>query len=239
MWSSDVSLICAWINCWVNNREAGNLRSHRAHYDVNVMFNKLDMFKRMSQFIWDGQKLIWMLFQHENNFVEHSKSRAPWACREWRFGAGKWVARIFKHTGLAGKFSITPNGHFGLFRAYGYGKPFGFLFSISRYRELFSDIGNWNSRYREINFRYREMIDFPISRNDFRISGIDFPISGNVLHMICRYREINSRYPKIATRQKQVTPPPCNTALPHRPLSTMAPSYTGPICLWRPSLRLQ
>ena len=124
-------------------------------------------------------------------------------------------------------------------RAYGYGKPFGFLFSISRYRELFSDIGNWNSRYREINFRYREMIDFPISGNDFRISGIDFPISGNVLHMICRYREINSRYPKIATRQKQVTPPPCNTALPHRPLSTMAPSYTGPICLWRPSLRLQ
>ena len=31
-----------------------------------------------------------------------------------------------------------------------YGKPFGFLFSISRYRELFSDIGNSNSRYRKI-----------------------------------------------------------------------------------------
>ena len=31
-----------------------------------------------------------------------------------------------------------------------YGKPFGFLFSISRYRKLFSDIGNSNSRYREI-----------------------------------------------------------------------------------------
>ena len=62
-----------------------------------------------------------------------------------------------------------------------YGKPFGFLFSISRYRELFPDIGNSNSRYREINFRYREMVDFPISGNDFRISGIDFPISGNVL----------------------------------------------------------
>ena len=31
------SLICAWINCWVNNREAGDLRSHRAHYDVTVM----------------------------------------------------------------------------------------------------------------------------------------------------------------------------------------------------------
>ena len=31
------SLICAWINDWVNNREAGDLRRHRAHYDVNVM----------------------------------------------------------------------------------------------------------------------------------------------------------------------------------------------------------
>ena len=31
------SLICAWINGWVNNGEAGDLRSHRAHYDVIVM----------------------------------------------------------------------------------------------------------------------------------------------------------------------------------------------------------
>ena len=31
------SLICARINGWVNNREAGDLRRHRGHYDVNVM----------------------------------------------------------------------------------------------------------------------------------------------------------------------------------------------------------
>ena len=31
------SLICVWINGWVNNREAGDLRRYRAHYDVNVM----------------------------------------------------------------------------------------------------------------------------------------------------------------------------------------------------------
>ena len=30
-------LICARINGWVNNREAGELRCHRAHYDVIVM----------------------------------------------------------------------------------------------------------------------------------------------------------------------------------------------------------
>ena len=31
------SLICAWINGWVNNGEAGDLRRHRTHYDVTVM----------------------------------------------------------------------------------------------------------------------------------------------------------------------------------------------------------
>ena len=30
------SLICVWINGWVNNREAGDLRRYRAHYDVTV-----------------------------------------------------------------------------------------------------------------------------------------------------------------------------------------------------------
>ena len=31
------SLICAWINGWVNHHEAGDLRRYRAHYDVIVM----------------------------------------------------------------------------------------------------------------------------------------------------------------------------------------------------------
>ena len=31
------SLICAWINGWVNNGEAGDLRRHRTHYEVTVM----------------------------------------------------------------------------------------------------------------------------------------------------------------------------------------------------------
>ena len=39
-WSFDVFFhlrICVWINGWVNNREAGDLRRYRAHYDVIVM----------------------------------------------------------------------------------------------------------------------------------------------------------------------------------------------------------
>ena len=31
------SLICTWINSWGNNHEAGDLRCHRAHYDVTVI----------------------------------------------------------------------------------------------------------------------------------------------------------------------------------------------------------
>ena len=33
------SLIYAWMHGWVNNREAGDFRRHRAHYDVIVMMN--------------------------------------------------------------------------------------------------------------------------------------------------------------------------------------------------------
>ena len=31
------SMIWAWTNVWVNNQDAGDLRRHRAHYDVFVM----------------------------------------------------------------------------------------------------------------------------------------------------------------------------------------------------------
>ena len=31
------SLICAWTNIWPNNRDPGDLRRHRAHYDATVI----------------------------------------------------------------------------------------------------------------------------------------------------------------------------------------------------------
>ena len=39
------SMNCIWIKDWVNNREAGDLRRHRAHYDVTLM----PTLKRMIQ----------------------------------------------------------------------------------------------------------------------------------------------------------------------------------------------
>ena len=43
-------LICSWINDWVNNHEAGDLRRHRGHYDVNVM--RVPSVHVKSEFIW-------------------------------------------------------------------------------------------------------------------------------------------------------------------------------------------
>ena len=44
-WRGDLmfALICAWINRWVNNREAGDLRRHRDHYDVIVIVSEIDL----------------------------------------------------------------------------------------------------------------------------------------------------------------------------------------------------
>ena len=62
------------------------------------------------------------------------------------------------------------------------GNPNGFqLFIISRYRKLFSDIGNSNSRYREMISRYREF--------EFRISG-NMELISDIGNSISRYQEI-------------------------------------------------
>ena len=46
-----LSLIYAWINDWVKNRETGDLRRNRAHYDVSVMY--LEKNYRDVHCIWD------------------------------------------------------------------------------------------------------------------------------------------------------------------------------------------
>ena len=49
------SLICAWTNGWVNNRDAGYLRHHRAHYDVTVMLCRIVIQ-------WSGQPWVLSAF---------------------------------------------------------------------------------------------------------------------------------------------------------------------------------
>ena len=54
------SFICAWINGWVNNREAGDLRRDRAHYHVIVMgivcqkqISRAGTSNHIPQILWD------------------------------------------------------------------------------------------------------------------------------------------------------------------------------------------
>ena len=42
------SLICAWINCWVNNREASDLGRQRGRYDVIVMETRYQQIRNIS-----------------------------------------------------------------------------------------------------------------------------------------------------------------------------------------------
>ena len=74
------SVICAWINGWKHNREAGDLRRHRAHYDVNVMTKQRTylihpttlnfyctvkyniMFALSRQMIFHDQEIKYMIF---------------------------------------------------------------------------------------------------------------------------------------------------------------------------------
>ena len=42
------SLICVWINGWVNNREADDFRSYHAYYDVTVMTKSQNLVHNVS-----------------------------------------------------------------------------------------------------------------------------------------------------------------------------------------------
>ena len=61
------SLIYGWINTWVNNREAGDLRRHRGHYDVIVMVCSI------------GLHWVDMLVNHMSPKVTQISSKPPHA----------------------------------------------------------------------------------------------------------------------------------------------------------------
>ena len=50
------SLICVWINGWVNNRKAGDLRCYRSHYDVIVISHSAP---------WDVSSWLYILLSQD------------------------------------------------------------------------------------------------------------------------------------------------------------------------------
>ena len=61
------SLICTWINGRVNNREAGDLRRHRAHYDVSVIYSPLSQFLMSFLISLFFLVIISVLLRHNNS----------------------------------------------------------------------------------------------------------------------------------------------------------------------------
>ena len=52
------SLISAWTNGWANNREAGDLRRHRAHYDATLMITTKQSIKSILGLLCRQQRSI-------------------------------------------------------------------------------------------------------------------------------------------------------------------------------------
>ena len=91
------SLICVWINDWVNNREAGDLRRYRAHYDVIAMW--CVTFSLTSPFLLAASTPY---FTHVPVplLVCHKEDTCHQNCSVHPFRLHDWCAEVW-HIGLA------------------------------------------------------------------------------------------------------------------------------------------
>ena len=76
------SLICTWINGWVNNGEAGDLRLYQGHYDVTVMalgqcYDWLPWWWRSNQAKYVKIYITRNWWYINNNTKQH---KAMWSC---------------------------------------------------------------------------------------------------------------------------------------------------------------
>ena len=95
------SLICAWINGWVNNREAGDLRRHRAHYDVIVMMRWNDLTTLGLKLIINSNSLYYVTTVYRTTRTYICTTRAD-VCLQFqayiKFLGKKWLPTNFQWT---------------------------------------------------------------------------------------------------------------------------------------------
>ena len=101
------SLICAWINDWVSNQEAGDLRCHRTHYDVTVMVTSVrgilwEIYRLwhdtdvLDQHTWSGKvgfRLQYYYYYYNNFFKYHF----PPPCKLWIKDYHSFLYHMFIH----------------------------------------------------------------------------------------------------------------------------------------------
>ena len=84
------TLICVWINYWAKNREAGDLRRHRAHYGVTVMLQWHTL-----KFQQGTTYLGWILDSyHPNGGVDQGVRSVKKYCDYWGKLHG-WFSDLF------------------------------------------------------------------------------------------------------------------------------------------------
>ena len=84
-WALMFSLICVWINDWVNNREAGDLRRYRDHYDVIVMWFQGSLSPRVHELVIE---ILWS-FRRCNYYFDYSIRSKTCTCH------GSWNVVTF------------------------------------------------------------------------------------------------------------------------------------------------
>ena len=101
--ASMFSLICAWINSWFNNRECGDLRSNRAHYDVTEMaFSNSRWISSAPEYIANAISARWLYcirlaaMRRSQDLmctpsIEHCVLKI-----QWMHGKIDWVSKIWR-----------------------------------------------------------------------------------------------------------------------------------------------
>ena len=67
------SLICAWINRWISNGEASDLRYHRAHYDFTVILGGQEFCHTGSQLWFTVHRTPFTADGHQRSGASHTQ----------------------------------------------------------------------------------------------------------------------------------------------------------------------
>ena len=114
------SVICVWINGWVNNREAGDLRRNRGHYDVIVMIFHITGSVRESM-MHSPHKVSLMFYlmtaQAVKDRIDLSVILTPW------FSCDVAVVYMWSNNEMIYRSLLDPNFYSSYFKFYHHKGP--------------------------------------------------------------------------------------------------------------------
>ena len=108
--SFDISLICVWINDWINNREAGDLRRYRAHSDVIVMSSTFTGFTsttphhtpvsvkwprtRVGRLVQKARNMFTVLRNYYTRFINCIPELVRLKWLAWNYNNACWITEL-------------------------------------------------------------------------------------------------------------------------------------------------